>query len=357
MPFYEPLDPNSDITTTKTALHEAIPITGSIVSGTYSDNNIKNYTHGQFQTVYDYPYLSSSANKLLDITIGYHASSPLSASTSVQNAKKINMYNEMSLVLLGVTGANNAVRQFEIDLSPDMTGSAKSGYFIALSRLLTKDEIRKGSFSITIGSGSYTNPFAGVSTANNRTFSDVSASLNGTQVGTCLGGEYGLLYDTTASITTPAFGIIYYQAGIIFLTSSIFDQSAGGGLNQFWGMGYPGVATMGVTGAFTGSSITSSCDALRHRIYNMSFNNTTDINSTIYFCRAATNKFNYSSNPTYVSSSQIVVKSVASDPPVSYITTVGLYNSANELLATAKLSEPLKKDPNNELVLRVRLDY
>ena len=135
MPFYEPLDPNSDITTTKTALHEAIPITGSIVSGTYSDNNIKNYTHGQFQTVYDYPYLSSSANKLLDITIGYHASSPLSASTSVQNAKKINMYNEMSLVLLGVTGANNAVRQFEIDLSPDMTGSAKSGYFIALSRL------------------------------------------------------------------------------------------------------------------------------------------------------------------------------------------------------------------------------
>jgi len=114
---------------------------------------------------------------------------------------------------------------------------------------------------------------------------------------------------------------------------------------------------MGVTGAFTGSSVTSSCDALRHRIYNMSFNNTTDINSTIYFCRAATNKFNYSSNPTYVSSSQIVVKSVASDAPISYITTVGLYNSANELLATAKLSEPLKKDPNNELVLRVRLDY
>ena len=40
---------NNDITTTRTLLHEAIPVTGSIVSGTYSDTNIKNYTHGIFQ--------------------------------------------------------------------------------------------------------------------------------------------------------------------------------------------------------------------------------------------------------------------------------------------------------------------
>ncbi|HAW78372.1 MAG TPA: hypothetical protein DCX27_00765, partial [Balneola sp.] len=66
---------------------------------------------------------------------------------------------------------------------------------------------------------------------------------------------------------------------------------------------------------------------------------------------------NYSSNPTYVSGSKIRVKEVATDSTVAYITTVGLYNSANELLATAKLSEPLRKDPSNELILRVRLDY
>ena len=51
---------NNDITSTRTLLHEAIPITGSIVSGTYLENgdnetNIKNYSHGLFQSVYDYP--------------------------------------------------------------------------------------------------------------------------------------------------------------------------------------------------------------------------------------------------------------------------------------------------------------
>jgi len=89
----------------------------------------------------------------------------------------------------------------------------------------------------------------------------------------------------------------------------------------------------------------------------LSYNNTTEINSKIYFCRVPHNKFNYSSNPTYVSGSKIRVKEVATDSPVAYITTVGLYNSANELMATAKLSEPLRKDPSNELILRVRLDY
>ena len=51
---------SEDIASTRTVLHEAIPITGTIVSGTYSDGNIKNYSHGMFQSVYDYPYLSSS---------------------------------------------------------------------------------------------------------------------------------------------------------------------------------------------------------------------------------------------------------------------------------------------------------
>ena len=49
---YESIDSTNDITNTKTMLHEAIPLTGSIVSGTYgtyrSERNIKNYTHGQY---------------------------------------------------------------------------------------------------------------------------------------------------------------------------------------------------------------------------------------------------------------------------------------------------------------------
>ena len=89
----------------------------------------------------------------------------------------------------------------------------------------------------------------------------------------------------------------------------------------------------------------------------MQYNNTTELNSTIYFCRANHNDFNYSTNPTYLSGSKIRVKDNTFDAPVAYITTVGLYSADNELLAVAKLSEPIKKQPDTELTLRVRLDY
>jgi hypothetical protein len=379
---YETLDTNTDVTTTRTLLHESIPLTGAIISGgagdgalaTYNNENIKNYTHGMFQSVYDYPYLSSSANHIFDITIGYDESSAFSSSANSQNSKKINLYNQFSQVLLGFTGSNNTVRLFESDLTLDQTGSMKSCFFLSFSRLLVKDQIKKGSFTIKIGTGSWGQPWpTGSSNAPSGilTLQDLSASTNGQGTTSVPGGDFGILYDTTASLTTRGLGVIFYQAGIIVLTSSIFDDmaeetanhpgiSSAGTHGHYFFSGSPGDGephVRSVSGAFTGSVISASCDALRHRIYDISFNNTTEINSTIYFCRVPHNKYNYSSNPTYLSGSQIRVKSVASDEPVAYLTTIGLYNSSNELLATAKLSEPLKKTPTNEITLRVRLDF
>jgi hypothetical protein len=90
----------------------------------------------------------------------------------------------------------------------------------------------------------------------------------------------------------------------------------------------------------------------------ISFENETIINSTIFFCNAATNEFNYSTNPTYVDEiGKINVVSSTTDQPFSYITTVGLYDVSNNLLAVAKLSRPVEKNPNNNLTIRVRLDY
>ena len=137
---YELLDTNNDITTTRTLLHESIPLTGTIVSGTYNDENIKNYTHGQFQSVYDYPYLSSSANHIFDITVGYDEGSSLSGSSGATlEAKKINMYNQFSQVLLGFTGSTNDVRKFELDLTLDGAGEMKEALFLNMSRLTPKD--------------------------------------------------------------------------------------------------------------------------------------------------------------------------------------------------------------------------
>jgi len=342
---YEQLG-STDTTTTKTLLHESIPLTGTIVSGTYgtfpNDNNIKNYTHGMFQSAYDYPYLSSSANHIFDLTVGFNASSPLSGTGATLESKKLNMYNQFSQVLLGYTSSANTIRDFELDTTLDQTGSMKEAFFVNFSRLIYKDEIKKGTFSIVLGTGSWANPFE-----LTKTLTDASASSTGGTANT-QGGDYGVLYSTADNV---ARGVVFYQAGIVALSTSSWDSIPHFNSGSSPDYGYT-VAQSLVT-----ASITGSCDALRHRIKNISFNNTTEINSTIYFCRVPHNKYNYSANPTYLSSSQIIVKNIASDTPVSYITTIGLYNPNNELLATAKLSEPLRKDPSNEITLRVRLDY
>jgi len=344
---YEPLG-STDTTTTKTLLHESIPLTGTIVSGTYgvfpNDTNIKDYTHGMFQSVYDYPYLSSSANHIFDLTAGFNASSPLSGSLNVtMQSKKINMYNQFSQVLLGYTSSLNTIRDFELDIQLDQTGSMKESLFINFSRLLFKDEIKKGTVSMTLGSGSWATPFEFT-----KTLTDASASSTGGTSNT-QGGDYGVLYATGEN--SVAYGVCFYQAGIIALSTASF-----GTIVDFNSSSAP-MYSYTVGQSLVTASISSSCNALRHRVKNISFNNTTEINSTIYFCRIPHNKYNYSANPTYLSSSQIRVKNVASDTPVTYLTTIGLYNANNELLASAKLSEPLKKDPNNEITLRIRLDY
>jgi len=352
---FEPLNAGTDIATTRTFLHEAIPLTGTLISGTYgtfpNDDNIKNYVHGMFQSVYDYPYLSSSANHIFDLTVGYDETSPLSASTATQNNKKINIYNEFSQVLLGFTGSSNKVRVFESDLVLDLDNTMKEVFVISFSRLLNKDQIKKGSFEIQLGTGAgWDTPFS-----ITKTLTDKSASLDDTGINSTMGGDYGVLY-SSSSITGAAgkveatgSGIIFYQAGICVLTASLFDTTT-----RFYDVAG---TTYNVRQCLVSASMSGSCDALRHRIKNIQYNNTTEINSTIYFCRVPHNKFNYSSNPTYVTGSKIRVKNVAADNPISYITTVGLYSAANELLAVAKLSEPLKKTPSNELTIRVRLDY
>ena len=350
-----------DAVLTRNLLHEAIPVTGSIVSGTYADENIKTYSHGMFESVYDYPYLSSSANHILDLTCGYGATSGLSGATNSQNAKKINVYNQMAQVLVGFDAAA-AIRPFDQDGDLSTGTKNRDTFFVNFARLLSKDEIKKGSFSLQLGvQESYTAPFEKMIT-----ITDYSGT-SGYKVNSPA-GEYGILYATSSnepalgsgvvdSAGRVACGLIYYQAGVAVITSSVFlGTGSNGGLLAVSSLFNP-TLNGNVVASLTASTITVNANKFRHRIYNMSFNNTTELNSTVYFCRAHNTDFNYSANPTYLSSSKMVVKNNSQDSPVSYVTTVGLFSPDNELLAVAKLSEPLKKDPTTEFTLRVRLDY
>ncbi len=548
---------NNDVTTTKTLLHEAIPITGTIVSGTYdlgnvnagktpTELNIKNFSHGMFQSVYDYPYLSSSANHIFDISVGLSTSSALSGSTKAfattadggtaigsgfgtlsvssangltrtlnvngqftsvvtvaqasiadgssvvtivtplgtsitatahattttnaavasevalaatfesttnnttlaanlatclnahaeiiaisdgaavtiqfvsravdahnnrfigpvtQQEKKVSMYNQMAQVLMGHDKEGN-IQRFDSDgVIGNSTDKMDEVIFLNFSRLLVKDEIKKGSFQLDLGTIPQFKTGQGLQGATGNSNTHHLLTIRDTNAQNDFrinspAGEYGILsashtarvngqglnFGDSASPATHTkasnVGLIFYQAGVVVLTASIFnsvhDKSidvAGGGrvgggglLDQAVSMSIGGgtenaaIHTAGTVSAsinqmLTGSKIENFANNLRRRIHNISFNNTTELNSTVYFCRANHNEFNYSANPTYLSDSEIRVKDVPNDMPIAYVTSVGLYSPDNELMAVAKLSEPLRKDPTNELTLRVRLDY
>jgi hypothetical protein len=390
---------NDDVVSTRTMLHEAIPMTGTIASGTYNNAssvplNIKNFSHGYFQSVYDFPYLSSSANHIFDITVGCATGSTgwtpalkgpggslASVNAMVMGAKKAQIYNQFAANLAGYDTDGN-IRQFDRDGDYSTTGGgADAGQemnaciFLSFSRLLVKDEIKKGSFRLSVLTGGMPQSVSGAAAAGGSEIIVGDYGATGSFKVNSPAGEFAPLFTGSnhpGQHANMSIGLIYYQAGIVVLSASLFSSGSnpmgGAPVSNLVHFGAPnggpwanGVTRLYSTGSVTevvsGATIQQAADGFRNRLNYISFNNTVELNSTIYFCRANHNEFNYSSNPTYVSGSKIVTKNKASDTPVSYVTTIGLYSADNELMAVAKLSEPLKKDPSTELTLRVRLDY
>jgi hypothetical protein len=86
---------------------------------------------------------------------------------------------------------------------------------------------------------------------------------------------------------------------------------------------------------------------------------TENVSTSHYFVRANNREFNFSNNPTFVvtgSTGEFINSSFNRDPKV-YITTVGLYDDANELLAVAKTSQPVVKSFDKEIAIKVKLDF
>lgn len=93
-------------------------------------------------------------------------------------------------------------------------------------------------------------------------------------------------------------------------------------------------------------------------LVGITFQNKTKIKSMLVFCRVAPGEFNYSNNRTYVDKeNRIIARDDDGVEPFSYITTVGLYDAQNNLLAVAKTSRPIENGPDRDITLRVRLDF
>jgi hypothetical protein len=335
---FKELDQSTDVSTQLSAINEVIPLTGAFFSGTVgypqSYINIASgsaVSGGFWETIYDGSPTSVSSSALIDLTYGHSsASHPASRSETFLNTEKQRVYEQMASLLLGDKSSVfqiNSVSEYDL-------------FFLLFKRRIYKDEIRKGNLSINV-------QVSGTAAGDTLVLTDTGAASTFT-VGPA--GDEASLFSGSTEV-----GKVYYNAGIVAFKTGVFVPPTNGASVAWSGSaaGNRDLDQVPVTG-----TIDNIVDGLRNRINQINFHNQTNLHSTIYFCRALNSEFNYSTNPTFLDSDGRIVPTSGTDNQTrSYVTTVGLYDINDNLLAVAKTSEPIKKSPDNEVIFRVKLSY
>jgi hypothetical protein len=217
-------------------------------------------------------------------------------------------------------------------------------YAISLKRARMREKVDPGNWELHLDSGNANqvkliddskataNPTSGI---GGRVFNVVSGSIaSGTAVtktaaASQAGGGIGLFYPDTGLIVLNGNQVDSLVADI---TSDSGSNTLGGNVPRFF------------------DSIVQGAKFQARREERLS--------STHFFCRAGNKEFNFSNNPTFFTASDgTFTQPTFFKDPKSYITTVGLFNDANELLAVAKLSQPVLKSYSREALIKVKLDF
>ncbi len=268
------------------------------------------------------------------------------------------VYTQYKNLLLGTS---NVQDQFNFKTGSSTTGYAPNDIFVLnFSTYKMKNQIDPGLFEVTL-------------TGSNGSFTFIDDSPFQTQTL----NVYNIVRGTinAGSSVTPTYeglGLFYPLDGVVVFNAEAINRIVG--LNNIAGVSGPVSVAIGnynpnSTSTFGGVSTTAN-----HKVFFWSMqnaNNTMKIRKTElvpsrqYFVRVKNRDFNYSNNPTYVfdgtednihAKGTIRNEDFISDPK-TYVTSVGLYNDNNELVAVAKLSKPAVKSFDNELLVKVKLDF
>lgn len=149
---------------------------------------------------------------------------------------------------------------------------------------------------------------------------------------------------------TTVFGKFYPDFGVLVMDGTKLDTYVGFNTNTDSNSSIDNAYTRLYT-SISGSSVINSSSKFEGRSSEV-------ITSTYYFCRVKNGEFNYSNNPSFKTGSlgELRYGSFIGDPKV-YITTVGLYNDRQELLAVAKLSQPILKTFSSEISIKCKIDW
>jgi len=213
-------------------------------------------------------------------------------------------------------------------------------YIITINRARIKDKLDPGNWELVL-SGS-----------NGETLRLIDNSGDTNQLGNSNKNKYNIVSGSlTDGILTEdeVFGEVYPQFGVIVLSAAALDESASLGTVRTSNTDAQNHNRLFT--AISGAAVEDSDNGFQARSEE-------EVKSTFFFVRAKNGEYNYSNNPSYVTGSngKLRQQTFVGDPK-SYITSVGLYNNDNELLAIAKLSKPLLKSFSNEILIKVKLDF
>ena len=240
------------------------------------------------------------------------------------------------------------------------SGSTDYIYVVNFKRNRFKESLDAGNFELPLANitARATNATGSVSVGSSiitliDDSSISSATYNGgvTVYNIVSGSINGGVHNPTAPVY---YGLVYPQYGTMILDGKMLDQQLGFATNT--GSSSEGNNHFALFHSISGSALQTN--PATSDPYGFQARNSEKITSTHYFVRIKNAEYNFSNNPSYVTGSvgQISQTTFVGDPK-TYITTVGLYNDSQELLAVAKLSQPLLKSFQREALIRVKLDF
>lgn len=233
-----------------------------------------------------------------------------------------------------------------VSSSTQGTHDSSDIYVINVARARYKEKMDAGNWSLKLSgsNGNFTfiddsgKKFSDTVGKAGRVFNIASGSLN-------LGTQAEATVESTYDSNGRGFGLFYPDQGLlVFNPTAIAD----------------------VVGSEVSPTLTVTADEQNHsKLYDaISFGGdfearrTENVSTSHYFVRATNREFNYSNNPTFVTGSDgSFTESTFETDPKTFITTVGLYSDANELLAVAKTSSPIAKSFDKEVLIKVKLTF
>jgi hypothetical protein len=251
-------------------------------------------------------------------------------------------------------------------------------YVLNFNRARVREKLDPGNFELTLAQLSGSGVGGGIVSVPNNTHTGSAVTLAGTgkyiqiiddsSLTSATVGEAGEVYNLVSgsldggtnihnSSDPVVYGLLYPQHGVAILNGNKLDLDYSGG-----GVNFNTVTGSGVQGENAKKlfvALSSSNDLTPASVNGgVQARSAEAVKSTYYFVRAKNAEYNYSNNPSYVTGSlgQLTYNSFKSDPQ-TYITSVGLYNDRRELLAVAKLSQPLLKNFTREALIKVKLDF